>query len=185
VPEARLEDSGSGLAPVSEGWFVVNVRDAEWWFAEGRGARCAFDNEYGDPPVEFAQLGINVTVLEPGETGLYHAEENQEAFLVLSGECALLVEGEERRLREWDFFHSPPWTEHAFVGAGDAHCVILMAGSRSGPGVRYQVSELAARYDASVDEETSDWRQAYANIELFRRERPPCWSRLPWAQPGS
>ena len=103
--EAQLEDSGSGLTPVTQGWFVVNVRDAEWWFAESRGARCAFENEYGDPPVEFAQLGINVTVLEPGQTGLYHAESNQEAFLVLSGECALLVEGEERRLRPWDFFH--------------------------------------------------------------------------------
>src|ERR1051326_9181596 len=42
VPEAELEDFGSGLTPVTEGWFVVNVRDAEWWFSEGRGARCAF-----------------------------------------------------------------------------------------------------------------------------------------------
>ena len=66
MPEARLEDFGSGLTPVTQGWFVVNVRDAEWWFAATRGARCAFESEYGDPPVEFAQLGINVTVLEPG-----------------------------------------------------------------------------------------------------------------------
>ena len=105
VREAQLEDFGSGLTPVTEGWFVVNVRDAEWWFSERRGARCAFESEYGDPPVEFAQFGINVTVLEPGQTVLYHGESNQEAFLVLSGECALLVEDEERRLRPWDFFH--------------------------------------------------------------------------------
>jgi quercetin dioxygenase-like cupin family protein len=98
VRESQLEDSGSGLTPVTEGWFVVNLRDAEWLFSEKRGARCAFESEYGDPPVEFDQFGINVTVLEPGQTGLYHAEANQEAFLVLSGECALLVEGEERRL---------------------------------------------------------------------------------------
>ena len=135
VSEARLEDSGSGLAPVTEGWFVVNVRDAEWWSSEARGAACWFESEYGDPPVEFGQLGINVTVLEPGEWTLYHAESNQEAFLVLAGECRLLVQGEERRLRPWDFFHSPPWTEHAFVGAGDAPCVILMVGARLGPGV--------------------------------------------------
>jgi hypothetical protein len=70
VPGAQLEDFGSGLTPVTQGWFVVNVRDAEWWFSERRGARCAFESEYGDPPVEFAQLGINVTVLEPGQTGL-------------------------------------------------------------------------------------------------------------------
>ena len=182
MPEARLEDSGSGLAPVSEGWFVVNVRDAEWFLADSRGARCAFENEYGDPPVEFAQVAINVTVLGPGQTGLYHAESNQEAFLVLSGECALLVEDEERRLRPWDVFHSPPWTEHAFVGAGEEPCVILMVGSRSGPGVRYPVSELAARYGASVAEETSDPAQAYATAEWFRRERPPNWARLPWAR---
>ena len=85
MPEAQLQDFGSGLTPVTQGWFVVNLRDAEWWFSERRGARCAFESEYGDPPVEFAQLGINVTVLEPGQTGLYHAESNEEAFLVLSG----------------------------------------------------------------------------------------------------
>ena len=181
MPEARLEDFGSGLTPASEGWFVVNVRDAEWWFAEKRGARCAFENEYGEPPVEFAQLGINVTVLEPGQTGLYHAEENEEAFLVLSGECALLVADEERRLRPWDLFHSCAWTEHAFVGAGEGPCVIVMVGSRSGPGVRYPVSKLSARHGACVAEETSDWRQAYASIEPFRRERPPHRARLPWA----
>jgi uncharacterized cupin superfamily protein len=183
VAEARLEDAGSGLAPVTGGWFVVNVRDAEWWFAESRGAACNFESEYGDPPVAFAQLGINVTVLEPGQSSVYHAETNQEAFLVVAGECRLLVEGDERRLRPWDFFHSPPWTEHAFVGAGDEPCVILMAGARLGPEVRYPVSELAARYGASVGQETSDVDQAYATAERFRRERPPCWSSLPWATP--
>jgi uncharacterized cupin superfamily protein len=93
----------------------------------------------------------------------------------------LLVEDEERRLQPWDFFNAPPWTAHAFVGAGEGPCVIVMVGSRSGPEVRYPVSELAARHGASVAEETSDWRQAYATIEWFRRERPPTWARLPWA----
>jgi quercetin dioxygenase-like cupin family protein len=181
VTGAQFKDHGSGLAPVTEGWVVVNVRDAEWWSSEKRGARCAFESEYGEPPVEFGQLGINVTVLEPAQTTLYHAEANQEAFLVLSGECALIVEGEERRLRAWDFFHCPPWTEHAFVGAGDAPCVILMTGSRSVPGVHYPASELAARHGASVAEETSDWRQAYATVEPFLPERPSNWARLPWS----
>jgi quercetin dioxygenase-like cupin family protein len=181
VPEARLEDFGSGLAPVTDGWFVVNVRDAEWWFADSRGAACWFESEYGEPPVEFGQLGINVTVLDPGQSGVYHAEANQEAFLVLSGECRLIVEGEERALGPWDFFHSAPWTEHAFVGAGDGPCVLVMVGARSSPGVRYPVSAIAARHGASVERETSDPEQAYATAERFRRERPPCWSRLPWA----
>jgi quercetin dioxygenase-like cupin family protein len=180
VPEAQLQDSGSGLAPATEGWFVVNVQDAEWWLADSRGARCAFDSEYAEPAVEFEQLGINLTVLAPGQYVLYHAESNQEAFLVLAGDCRLLVEGEERPLGPWDFFHSPAWTEHAFVGAGDGPCVILMAGARAGPEVRYPVSELAARYGASVERDTSDWREAYATAEMFRRERPSWWDRLPW-----
>ena len=72
-------------------------------------------------------------------------------------------------------------SEHAFVGAGEGPCVILMVGSRSGTEVHYPVSELAARYGASVAEETSDWRQAYASVEWFRRKHPPTWARLPWA----
>jgi quercetin dioxygenase-like cupin family protein len=179
--EARLEESGSGLAPVTEGWFVVNARDAEWFFTETRGGRCAFENEYGHPPVEFDQLGVNLTVLDPGQTVLYHAEANQEAFLVVSGECVLLVEGEERVLRPWDFFHCAPWTEHGFVGRGDGPCVIVMVGVRSSPEVRYPASELAWQYGASVAKSTSDWRIAYENVEHYRRERPSSWARLPWA----
>jgi uncharacterized cupin superfamily protein len=179
--EAQLENAGSGLAPVTEGWFVVNVRDAEWFTSKTRGAACWFANEYGRSPVEFPQFGINVTVLEPGQSSVYHAEANQEGFLVLQGGCRLIVEGEERPFRTWDFFRAPPWTEHAFVGAGDGPCVILMVGAHVSPGVRYPVSELAARYGASVENETSDPDEVYATAERFRRGRPAFWSRLPWA----
>ena len=174
--EARLEDSGSGLAPVTDGWFVVNVRDAEWWSSETRGARCAFENEYGERQVEFDQLGLNVTVLEAGQTSMYHAESNQEGFLVVAGECELLVEGEQRRLVRWDFFHCPPWTEHGFAGVGEEPCAILMVGAR--PEVEtlhYPVSELAAKHGASVAKETEDPDEAYAG---WPREYRPC--RLPW-----
>jgi uncharacterized cupin superfamily protein len=187
VPEARLNDSGSGLAPAGDGWFVVNVRDAEWLTSEtattsGRrssGSECAFESQ----EFWFRQLGIRLHVLEPGESnGLYHSESQQEAFLVLSGECRLLVEGVERLLRPWDFFHSPAGTEHIFVGAGDGPCVILMAGGRSEDWqVLYPVSELAARYGASADKETSDPKQAYARFEPSRRGRPSYWDHLPWA----
>ena len=180
MDEARLADAGSGLAPVSDGWFVVNVADAEWFSSATRGAACWFANEYGTPPIEFPHLGINVTVLEPGQSSVYHAEANQEAFLVLAGECRLLVEGEERPLRPWDFFHSPPGTEHAFVGAGEEVCAILMVGAHVSPDVRYPASDVAARYGASVEKETTDPAEVYASRERFRRERPAYWSRLPW-----
>ena len=184
MPEARLEDSGSGLAPAGDGWFVVNVRDAAWWTSENGGQQpfgsmCDFESQ----TYEFPQLGLRLHVLEPGEpSGLYHAESDQEAFLVLSGECRLLVEGEERLLRPWDFFHSPAGTEHIFVGAGEGPCVILIAGALSKDGqLLYPVSELAARYGASVKEETSDPTQAKAGFARLRRERPSYWDRLPWA----
>jgi uncharacterized cupin superfamily protein len=193
MPEAPLEDAGSGLKPVGDGWFVVNVRDAQWLTSEiptqgesdgaqrtiTSGAECGFESR----EVEFPQFGIRLHVLLPGErNGLYHGENQQEDFLVLFGECLLLIEDEERRLRAWDFVHSPPWTEHIFVGAGDGPCVILMAGGRSEPWqVRYTVSELAARYDASAKEETSDPDQAYVEFTMSRRERPSYWDDLPWA----
>jgi uncharacterized cupin superfamily protein len=179
MPEAQLEDSGSGLAPVDGGWFVVNVRDAEWWTSETFGSGCEFES----PEIRFSQLGINLSVLEPGEpNSLYHAESQQEAFLVLSGECRLLVEESERTLRAWDFFNCPPGTHHVFVGAGDGPCVILMAGARSDDEqLLYPVSELAGRYGASADEETADPGEAYAPYEGPKRGRPPYWGRLPWA----
>jgi len=184
VPEARLEDSGSGLAPAGDGWFVVNVRDAEWLTSEDgekrpSGSECAFEGR----EFWFRQLGIRLHVLEPGEpNGLYHSESQQEAFLVLSGQCRLLVEGVERLLRPWDFFHSPAGTEHIFVGAGDGPCVILCAGARSEDmQVLYPVSELAARYGASAVEATSDPQRAYAGFEPSRRARPSYWDSLPWA----
>jgi uncharacterized cupin superfamily protein len=124
--------------------------------------------------------------LEPGQpNGLYHSENQQEAFLVLSGECRLLVDGEERLLGPWDFFYCPPGTEHIFVGAGDEPCAILMAGARlAEEHLHYPVSELAARYGASVGEETTDFGQVYPRFEPSRRERPSYWDRLPWAYLG-
>ena len=185
MPEARLDDSGSGLAPAGDGWFVVNVRDAQWltWETASRGSVCSFES----PEFEFTQLGIGLHVLEPGEpTGLYHSESQQEAFLVLSGECRLLVEGEERLLRPWDFFHSPAGTEHIFVGAGDGPCVILMTGARSDDmEVLYPVSELAARYGASVEEETSDPEQAYARFEPAGGSDPRTGTVSPGPSPNS
>ena len=184
VPEARLDDTGSGLAPASDGWFVVNVRDAEWLTSESddkqpSGAECTFESR----AFEFPQFAIRIHVLPPGEpNGCYHRESEQEDFLVLSGECRLLVEGEERILRPWDFFHSPAGTGHIFVGAGEGPCAILMVGGRSEDWrVTFPVSELAARYGAGAAEETSDPDLVYAGFAPSRRERPSYWDRLPWA----
>lgn len=178
MPEAPLEDAGSGLAPAGEGWFVVNVRDGEWWVSEKFGSGCLFESEQ----LPFPQLGINIAVMEPGQPNcLYHSESEQEAFLVLAGECKLLVEGEVRTLGPWDFFHCPAGTEHVFVGAGDGLCVVLMTGARIGDeSVLYPRSELAVRYGASAEVETPDPKQAYSPFERPQRGRPTYWDRLPW-----
>jgi uncharacterized cupin superfamily protein len=179
VAEASLEDSGSGLAPADDGWFVVNVGDAEWWTSETFGSGVGFESRESS----FPQMGFNVSVLEPDQPScLYHSESQQEAFLVVSGECRLLVDGGERLLRPWDFVHCPAATEHVFVGAGDGPCVIVMAGARSDDEhLLYPVSELAARYGASAEQETPDPRQAYARFEPPERRRPSYWDSLPWA----
>jgi uncharacterized cupin superfamily protein len=185
VEEARLERLSSGLAPVTPGWFVVNVRDAAWETNANLGAMCAFEGENA----AFPQLGINVRLIRPGESRwLYHAEENQEDFLVLAGECLLLVEDEERPLRAWDFVHCPPGTAHAFVAIGKGPCVIVMIGARS-PGwpesfkVVYPRSELALRHGVGVETEASSPAEARAQLGVpgWRLERPDGWDELPWA----
>ena len=129
-------------------WFVVNVRDGHWRTHHAFGASCGFE----DSETSFEQFGVNVRVLQPGQPNcLYHSESNQEDFLVLAGECLLLVEGEERPLRAWDFVHCPPGTEHVFVGAGDGPCVILMVGGRSeDERLLYPVSEVARRHRSTT-----------------------------------
>ena len=138
---------------------------------------------FESPQAELEQYGVRVHVLQPGEpNGLYHRENQQEDFLVLHGSCTLLVEGEERPLQQWDFVHSPAWTEHIFVGAGDGPCAILMVGARQLPWeVVYPVDELAARHGAGAATETTDPDEAYVDFEPSRRERPGSWSQLPWA----
>ena len=159
--EARLEQTENGLVPANDGWFVVNARDAGWWKTETFGAWTAFEGDQ-----RFPELGIGVNVLWPGQSnGLYHRESVQEDFLVISGECLVLIEGEERQLKAWDFVHCPGGTDHIFVGAGDGPCVIVMVGSRAPHTIVYPVSELAQRYGAGVEEETGVPKDAYAPFD--------------------
>ena len=178
VDEARLKHSEAGLVAATDGWFVVNVRTAAWVASEAFGAACIFESD----EAPFPELGFTLAVLEPGRpSGLYHAEANQEDFLVLAGECLLLVEGEERRLVAWDFVHCPPGTEHIFVGAGAGRCVIFMTGGRRKQGeVVYPRSELALRHGAGVGAETTSPVEAYAPFPRWRPGPPESWAGLPW-----
>jgi uncharacterized cupin superfamily protein len=171
--EAAMDETPYGHNPAAEGWFVLNLGDALAVRNEAKGG-AVYPLEPEEDP--FTGFGVNVHVVWPGQpNAMYHSEGVREAFLVLSGECTLIVEEQERALRQWDFFHCPAGTRHIFVGAGDGPCAILMIGARPDSDLHYPVSDLAARYGASVAEETPNPRDAYADW-------PGEWAlvRLPW-----
>jgi quercetin dioxygenase-like cupin family protein len=170
--EARIDRTKTGLVPADDGWFILNLAEIGWDRVEGGGVWCSFEAPSARSPL----LGIGVHVLWPGEApGMYHAESNQEGFLVLSGECIAVVEGEGRRMKRWDYLHCPPGTAHITIGAGDEPCAILMVGTRAPDStIHYPVEPAAAAYGASVETPTDVPREAYAG-------RPPIESaRSPW-----
>ena len=176
VPEAQLEETEAGLRPSGDGWFVLNARDAVWRESEGRGYSTVFE---GEP--EFSQLGIQLATLGPGEPlSMYHWEADQEDFLILSGEGLLLIEGEERPLRAWDFVHCPAGAKHTILGAGEGRCVVLAVGARdesTGPDWGgYTVDEAAIRHGAGVEQETTKPAEAYARFP----DRQPTRYREGW-----
>ena len=165
--EATLRQTKFGLVYDGEGWFVVNARDSRWRDTGPLGFYCDFEGKR-----RFPQLGINLNVLEPGQPiGRYHRENGQEGFLVLAGECLLIVEGKERTLRTWDFFHCPPQTEHVIVGAGTGSAVVLAVGRRGLPrkGIVYPVEAAARTHGAGVEKETTKPGEAYAGLPAWNR----------------
>ena len=173
VKEASSEETPYGRYITSDGWFVLNLSDALAVHNEEKGGS-TYPIEPREAP--FGDFGVRVTVLPPGEpNALYHSEGVQEGFFVLSGECKLIVEEEERPLRQWDYFHCPADTRHVTVGAGDGPCVILMIGKRPDRELRYPASEVAAKYGASAAKETDQPDEAYAD---WPGDYLPV--RLPW-----
>jgi uncharacterized cupin superfamily protein len=179
VSEARLQDTGAGLVPATEGWFVLNAREARWFDNPGKGFSLPLTGKTEfEADTLFPMLGLAVRVMHPGEPStVYHWETDQEGFLVLDGEGLLIIEGQEQPLRKWDFVHCPPGTRHTFIGAGEAPFVLLCASSRQfqkdGPWGFYCVDESAARYNASSPEETQDGGLAYAHFEPSTEARYP------------
>ena len=169
VPESPLRPTEHGLVPEGQGWFVVNARETQWWDRDGRGVLCEFEGAGFEGAADFTHLGINLTVLQPGQPmAMYHRENDQENFLVLAGEALAIVEGEERPLRAWDFLHCPAGTNHVIAGAGAGPCVVLAVGARdrsTGPDWgAYTVDASAQRHGAGVERETTSPEEAYARF---------------------
>jgi uncharacterized cupin superfamily protein len=164
VPEANLTQTEHGAVAGGDGWYVLNLRDAEWRHTDGRGAVCVALDDFEGMRRD-VQFGLNPFVLLPGEPmALYHWEGDQEALLVISGEATLLVEDEESALRAWDLVSLPPGTRHALVGAGDGPCVVIAVGSRQRDELGFPADETAKRHGASVAEDTRDGGVAYADV---------------------
>jgi uncharacterized cupin superfamily protein len=174
VNEASSEETPYGRYVTSDGWFVLNLADALAVRNEEKGGATYPLEDRNNP---FRDVGVRVTVLPPGEpNALYHSEGVQEGFLVLSGECTLVVEEEERSLKQWDYFHCPAGTRHVIVGAGEGPCAVLMLGAR--PEVEelhYPASEVAAKHGASAAKDTDVPDEAYAD---WPGEHQP--ARVPW-----
>jgi uncharacterized cupin superfamily protein len=175
VDEARIVEGETGQVVDGAGWFILNLADAGWERREGFGARCRLEPS----DHRFSHLGVNVRLLEPGQpSALYHGEETQEGFLVLAGECLAVVEGQERRLRRWDYLHCPPMTRHVLVGAGEGACAILMLGAPRSftlDEMEYPADQVAQRYGAAVTRTTRSSKEAYAD-----RRAAPTSIRAPW-----
>jgi len=154
-------------------WFIVNVADSPAGGNSRSGRYVSFEPDHAPWP----DMGVNIQIMEPGQPNCrYHSEPVQEDFLVLHGECIAILNGEERPLRQWDLLHCPAGTEHVFVGAGDGPCAVLMIGSRREDAAHYPVNEVAARYDASVTQETDEPAEAYADWRREpRRPTPNPW----------
>jgi uncharacterized cupin superfamily protein len=189
ITEARLERIASGLVPVTPGWFVVNTADAAWVENESYGGVCIFESDHvflqGRPDLteyEKPEAGFTIRVLPPGRpSGLYHAEAVQEDFLVLMGECVLVIEDQERHLRAWDFVHCPPRTGHTFIAKGTGPCVILATGNRRDDHeLVCPLSEVALRYDAGSEVDTTEPERR----GRWEVRRPEHWDELPWADRG-
>jgi oxalate decarboxylase/phosphoglucose isomerase-like protein (cupin superfamily) len=176
MDEGRFEDNGNGLVPVSAGWSILNVRDARWFDGPGKHSAPLTGHDEYEAENFYPMLGMAVRVLEPGAPmSAYHWETEAEDFLVLAGTPLLIIESEERMLKQWDFVHCPPGANHVFVGAGDGPSVILAASSRQfqkeGPWGYYTADETAAKHGASPPETTQDGAVAYRDFPDSRDSR--------------
>jgi uncharacterized cupin superfamily protein len=172
----RFEQTDYGLVANGDGWYVLNMRDAEWRHADGRGTVCVVLDEFEGERRDVS-FGVNPFVLQPGEPmAIYHWEADQEAFLVVAGEATLIVEGEERPLRAWDFVHSPPRTRHVIVGAGSGPCVVIAIGGREHDELGFPADEVTRRHGASVEADTIEGDVAYSNVP----QRVPAGYRDGW-----
>lgn len=170
VPEAQASEGPGGLTVGdSEGWFVMNLSEASTAGYSDEQYHVTLEGQYG----AFPHFGVNVRVLAPGKpASVYHREPSQEGFLVLAGECTLIVNDQERSLRRWDYFHCPPGTGHVLIGAGNEPCVVLMIGAREGDAT-FPRSEPAEAYGASAPKDTDDGEVAYQGWPAIVSKRFP------------
>ena len=74
-------------------------------------------------------FGLNLILLQPGQTGRIHRHERQEeVYLVLAGELSLLIEGEEHRLATGGLARVAPSVRRQLVNRRPERLVLLALG---------------------------------------------------------
>lgn len=162
-----------GKSTKGEGWSILNLAECVWLDSPQFGC---FARLEGTEP--FKDLGLNVHVLNEKQPAcMYHSENKQEGFLVLFGECRVIVNDEERALKTWDYLHCPAGVEHLLVGGDNGPCALLMVGARGEDAtLNYPVNEKARAFGGSADPATTNPKEAYAKVER------PVPMANPWLQ---
>ena len=167
VPESQLVSTEHGLVPKGQGWFIVNAREMQWWERKGRGVLCEFEGAGIEGAADFLQLGINLTVLGPGEPmAMYHRETIRRTSSCSPGRRWPSSKVRSARLRQWDFVHCPPGTNHVIIGAEEGRAWSLPSAPATARGVGLggvHRDEAAQRRGAGVERETTDSGEAYGD----------------------
>ena len=162
MKECEYDNGEFGKSSKGEGWSILNLAECIWLESPQFGSFARLEGTE-----RFKDLGLNVHVLHEKQPAcLYHAENKQEGFLVLFGECRVIVNDEERALKTWDYFHCPAGVNHLLVGGDNGPCALLMVGARGEDAtLNYPVNEKARSYGGSAEKETPNPKEAYAKCE--------------------
>jgi mannose-6-phosphate isomerase-like protein (cupin superfamily) len=116
----------------------------------------------------------------PPRRGKASREYDEEGFLVLRGECLLVIEEQECDLAPGDFVYCPPGTDHILVGAGARACSSCSAPANDTESSSTQANRSRA-HAAPVDAETTSPAEAYRESPPWIASRHPrSWAAAQW-----
>jgi hypothetical protein len=161
VNEASSEETPYGRYITSDGWFVLNIADALAVRNDEKGG-ATYPLEPRESP--FRDVGIRVpSSRRANRTRSTTPKACRKGFSCSRASARSSWRRTNGRCGSGTTSTVQPVRASVIVGAGDGPCSILMLGARPDVEVRYPVSEVAAKYDASAVKDTDDADEAYAD----------------------